>query len=99
MARSARRRTRGAFAAGFGMALAALLGGCVTYTQKELSPMSVEDICYLEYMQRPNLSPEGRQAIQSELKRRNDNCGNHAAEVAKRYRDYMYSQMYKNDDP
>ena len=81
------------------LASAALLGGCVTYTQSELSSMSIVDICELEYMQRPNLSPQGRQAIQSELARRNDNCGNHTAAVAKRYEDFMYSQTYKNDDP
>ncbi len=79
--------------------LAVLLGGCVSYTQGELSSMSVVDICELEYVQRPNLTPQGRQAIQSELQRRNDNCGNHAAQVAKRYEAFMYSQTYKNDDP
>jgi hypothetical protein len=61
--------------------------------------MSAADICELEYMQRPNLSPEGRQAIQNELKRRNDSCANHAAEVARRYEAWMYTQTYKNDDP
>jgi hypothetical protein len=94
---SPRVRERASLAAG--VALAALLSGCVTYTQSELSRMSAADICELEYMQRPNLSPEGRQAIESELKRRNDNCGNHAAEVGRRFRAFMYSQMYKNDDP
>jgi hypothetical protein len=84
---------------GVALALSALLAGCVTYTQQELSSMSAADICELEYMQRPNLSPEGRQAIQNELKRRNDNCANHAAEVKKRYDDFMYGQMYKNDEP
>lgn len=80
-------------------ALALLLGGCVTYTQGELGAMSVVDICELEYMQRPNLSSQGRQVIQNELQRRNDNCANHAAAVAKRYEDFRYSQTYKNDDP
>ena len=97
MITSPRARERASLAAG--VALAALLGGCVTYTQSELSRMSAADICELEYMQRPNLSAEGRQAIQSELKRRNDNCANHADEVAARFKAFMYSQTYKNDDP
>ena len=79
---------------------ALLLAGCVTYSQSELSSMSAEDTCELEYMQRPNLSPQGRQAIQAELARRKDNCQNHAAETAKRFEDFMYRETYgKPDNP
>jgi hypothetical protein len=82
------------------VAFAALLGGCVTYTSGQLSAMSAVDICELEYMQRPNLSPETKQAIQSELSRRNDNCRNHAIEVAQRFDEFMYREMYgKHDEP
>lgn len=89
-----------AFACRFAVgALAALLGGCVTYTQGELSKMSVVDICELEHWQRPNLTPEGRQAIQGELARRNDNCRNHSAEVTRRYQQFMFTQMYPYDSP
>ena len=84
----------GAFAA------AALFGGCVNYTQSELAPLSAVDICELEYMQRPNLTPAAKQAIQAELERRNDNCRNHAAEVARRYDEFMERETYgKLDSP
>jgi hypothetical protein len=76
-----------------------LLAACASYGPRELSTMSTADICYLEYMQRPNLSPEGRQAIQSELARRNDNCGNHAAEVKQLFADFMHRETYLNLSP
>ena len=85
-------------AAATSVALAALLGGCATYTPSQLSAMSAADICELEYMQRPNLSPQGKQAIQSELQRRNDNCRNHAVEVAARFDLFMYREMYGKPD-
>jgi hypothetical protein len=80
------------------LAAAALLGGCASYTPSQLSTMSAEDICELEYRQGRNLSPEGKRAIQSELQRRNDNCGNHAAEVAARFDLFMYREMYGKPD-
>jgi hypothetical protein len=87
-------------AAAASIALAALVGGCVTYTPAQLSAMSTVDMCEMEYMQRPNLSPETRQAMQSELQRRNDNCRNHAVEVAQRYDEFMYRETYgKADSP
>src|SRR4051812_17768799 len=70
-------------------ALTVLVAGCVNYSPAQLSAMSTVDICETEYMQRPNLSPEAKQAIQSELQRRNDSCGNHAVEVAQRHDLFM----------
>ena len=82
------------------VALAALIAGCVNYTPTQLSAMSTVDICETEYMQGRNLSPEARQAIQSELQRRNDNCRNHAVEVAQRHDLFMQREMYgKHDNP
>jgi hypothetical protein len=82
------------------MALTALLVGCVNYSPGQLSAMSTVDICETEYMQGRNLSAEARQAIQSELQRRNDNCGNHRTEVAQRYEAFMYRETYgKIDNP
>jgi hypothetical protein len=82
------------------LAAMALLGGCATYTPGGLSAMSATDICELEYMQRPNLSAAGKQAIQAELSRRNDNCGNHAAEVQARFAAFMWRETYgKPDNP
>ena len=81
------------------VAAAALLGGCAVYTPSGLSQMSAADICELEYMQRPNLSPAGKKAIQSELQRRNDNCGNHAAEVQERFAAFMWRETYGKPDP
>ena len=80
--------------------LVLILAGCVNYTPAQLSGMSTVDICETEYMQRPNLSPQAKQAIQSELQRRNDSCGKHAVEVAQRYGQFMYREMYgKHDNP
>lgn len=93
-------RLRGRMAFAVGLAAAALLGGCAIYTPTGLSAMSAADICELEYMQKPNLSPAGKQAIQSELQRRNDNCGNHAAEVRERFEAFMWRETYgKHDSP
>ena len=80
--------------------VALALGGCVTYSPSQLSAMSTVDLCELQNMQGPNLSPETRQAMQGELQRRNDNCRNHAVEVAQRYEDFMARETYgKHDDP
>jgi len=82
------------------LAIAALLGGCVSYSPARLSAMSTVDMCEMEYMQGPNLSPETKQAIRSELQRRNDSCRNHTAEVAQRYAEFMYRETYgKMDSP
>ena len=81
------------------VAAAALLGACASYAPRNLSGMSSADICYVEYMQGPNLSAEGRQAIQSEMQRRNDNCRNHSAEVARLFADFMYRETYGRQDP
>ena len=80
------------------LAAAAWLGGCAGYSPSNLSAMSAEDICELEYRQGRNISAEGKRAIQSELQRRNDNCGNHAAEVAARYDLFMYRETYGRPD-
>ena len=89
-----------ALSGAFALAFATLLGGCVTYGQSELAAMSAADICELQYMQGPNLSPQARQAIQSELQRRNDNCRNHAAEVEERFAQFRYRETYgKGDSP
>ena len=82
------------------LAAAALLGGCVSYSPAQLSAMSTVDMCEMEYMQGRNLSAETKQAIRSELQRRNDTCGNHATEVAQRYAEFMYRETYgKMDSP
>ena len=82
------------------VAVAALAAGCVSYSPTQLSAMSTVDMCEMEYMQRPNLSPETKRAMDAELQRRNDNCRNHAVEVTQRYEDFMYRETYgKGDSP
>src|SRR5687768_3748288 len=82
-----------------GLSLAAL-SGCAGYNPSGLSTMSAVDMCELEYVQGRNLSPAARQTIQSELARRNDNCRNHAAEVAQRFAAFMDRETYgKLNDP
>jgi hypothetical protein len=73
------------------------LAGCAGYTPAGLSTMSAADLCELEYIQGRNLSPAARQTIQSELQRRNDNCRNHAVEVAQRFQALI--DTYRIDDP
>jgi hypothetical protein len=93
-------RARRPLAVAASAALAVLVTGCVSYTPSQLSAMSTVDICETEYMQRPNLSPQAKQAIQGELQRRNDSCANHRVEVAQRYDAFMYREMYgKQDNP
>ena len=79
------------------VAIGAFAGGCVNYTQGELAAMSGADICEVEHMQRPNLTPEAKQAIQAELARRNDNCRNHAEEV--QARNAKLIETYRIDNP
>ena len=81
------------------LAAVVLMGGCASYSPRGLSQMSTVDICEMEYMQGRNLSAEARQAIQGELKRRNDDCRNHAAEVAQRFDDFMYVETYGRQSP
>jgi hypothetical protein len=80
------------------LSFAALAVGCGTYNPSGLSSMAAVDMCELEYMQGRNLSAAAKQTIQSELAKRNDNCRNHAAEVAQRYADYMYHLTYGAPD-
>lgn len=94
-----RTRVRRPISLAIALAAAALLGGCAVYTPGGFSAMSVADICELEYMQRPNLSAAGKQAIQSELQRRNDNCGNHTAEVRERFAEFMWQETYGGLSP
>ena len=93
-----RARKHGLMSVAVALAAAAWLGGCAGYSPSNLSAMSAEDICELEYRQGRNISAEGKRAIQSELQRRNDNCGNHAAEVAARYDLFMYRETYGRPD-
>ena len=82
------------------LATAIFIAGCVTYTPSELASLSAADLCEVQSRQGRNLSRETRQGIDSELQRRNDNCRNHAAEVARRFDDFAYRETYgKNDDP
>ena len=82
-----------------GLAAAMLMSGCASYTPQGISTMSTVDLCEVEHMQGGNLSAQAKQQIQSELQRRNDNCRNHAAAVAKRYEDFMYVETYGRQSP
>lgn len=78
---------------------AIVLGSCASYSPRDLAAMETGDLCYMEYMQRANLSAEGRQAIQSELQRRNDNCRNHSEYVARQFADFMHYETYGKQHP
>jgi hypothetical protein len=86
-------------AAAVGLALTALVSGCVTYTQSELASMDAVDICELEYRQGRNLTPETKQTIQAEMQRRKDSCRSHSVEVAKRFDDFMWQETYGKQAP
>jgi hypothetical protein len=62
--------------------------------------MSSIDLCELQQVQGMNMSAETKQALQSELQRRNDSCGTYAAVLAERRQAFMQREMYgKHDDP
>jgi hypothetical protein len=83
-----------------GVCVAALaLGGCVTYSPSQLSAMQTVDICETIDVQSYNLTPETRSAIQSELSRRNESCGKHAAVVAQRRQDFLDHETYGKNSP
>ena len=77
-----------------------VLAGCVSYSPSQLSGMNTVDLCELGQMQGPNLSPETKAAMQSELSRRGESCSKYSAVLAQRYADYMYRETYgKHDNP
>ena len=81
-------------------AATAFIAGCVTYSANEVASMSAVDLCEVQSRQGRNLSAEARQAIDNELQRRNDNCRNHAIELARRLDDFANRETYgKHDDP
>ena len=78
----------------------AALAGCVTYSPSRLSAMNTVDLCELREVQGPNLSPETRTAMQSELSRRGESCATYGAELAERREAFLYREMYgKQDNP
>jgi hypothetical protein len=84
----------------FACAAALVLTGCVSYSPSQLSGMNTVDLCELQQMQGPNLSPETKAAMQSELSRRGDSCSKYSAVLAQRYADFMYRETYgKHDNP
>jgi hypothetical protein len=83
----------------FCIAAAALLGGCMAYSPQNISAMSTVDLCELREVQGPNLAESARRAIRDEVRRRNDDCSNHAAAVAKRRRDFLYEETYGKQSP
>ena len=81
-------------------AAALLVAGCVSYSPQQLSGMSTVDLCELGQMQGPNLSPETKSAMQSELSRRGESCSKYSAVLAQRYADFMHRETYgKHDNP
>ena len=82
------------------LAAATLLAGCVSYSPSQISAMSGVDLCELRETQGLNLADETKRALQGELQRRNDNCGNHATVLAERRQAFLYRETYgKHDDP
>ena len=75
------------------------LAGCGAYTPRGVAGMDSVDICEMEYMQGRNLSAQAKQAMQSELAKRNDNCRSHATEVAQRFEDFMLHETYGGLSP
>jgi hypothetical protein len=82
------------------LAVAALLGGCVALSPSELAAKSSVDLCEYQDVQGRNLNDDARRALLAEVKRRNDDCRNHAAEVAQRREEVLYHLVYGSpDDP
>ena len=82
------------------LVLPAAMAGCVAYSPAQISAMPTVDLCELADVQRSNMNADTRRALESELQRRNDNCGNHAAAVAERRQAFLDREMYgKHDDP
>jgi negative regulator of sigma E activity len=83
-----------------GAVAAAMLAGCVSYTPDKLAAMSSVDLCDLQATQGVNLSADTKRALQGEVQRRNDSCGNYAAVIAQRRDEFLYREMYgKQDNP
>ena len=77
-----------------------VVSGCVSYSPSHFSAMNIVDLCELRYVQGPNLSAETKNAMQSELSRRGENCATHSAAVAERREAFIYRETYgKQDNP
>jgi hypothetical protein len=99
MTQDAHTCVRRALGLSFCITAAALLGGCLTYSPQKVSAMSTVDLCELREVQGPNLTEESRRLLQDEVRRRNDDCRNHVAEVAQRRADFMYREVYGKLSP
>ena len=58
------------------IALCLLLAGCASTGGDDLKSLSTAELCY-----RGATHPEDRQAVADEVRRRNDDCSTHAAEI------------------
>jgi hypothetical protein len=76
----------------------AICAGCVSYSPSQLSAMDTVDLCELREVQGPNLLPETKGAMQSELSRRGESCAKYVAEVAERRAEFLYREMYGRQD-
>lgn len=92
-------RARRALCLPFLIGAAAFLGGCAIYNPQNVSAMSTVDLCELRDVQGRNLTQQSRRAIDEEIGRRKDNCGNHVAEVSQRREAFMYQEMYGKQSP
>ena len=75
------------------------LTGCLTYGSSEVSAMSTYTICELQAEQAPNLTPESKQLLASEVARRKESCATHAPAIAARRADNYYRWTYGNESP
>ena len=55
---------------------AAMLAGCAGVTPQSLQKMSIAEVCYLG-----TVEPDKQQMTEAEVRRRNDDCDRHKAEI------------------
>jgi hypothetical protein len=75
------------------------LGGCVSYSPSNVGAMSTLEICELQTEQAPNLTPESRRLLESEVARRKESCSAYAPAIASRRAADIYRWTYGNQSP
>jgi hypothetical protein len=75
------------------------LAGCLTYGAGDVGSMSTYAICELQAEQAPNLTPESKRLLASEVARRQESCSAHAPAIAARRAENYYRWTYGNESP
>ena len=76
-----------------------LLSGCITYNAQELSAMPGDRLCEMQLYSRVNLKNETKALLQSELRKRNEDCRQYVAQLERERANERERRMYELNGP